>query len=539
MNRLFTYIKRNTRYSVLAVLLVLVVATGAYFVFRKTSKDEVATATETRAVKLVSVASLTEEGAPLTLTGEVRSSSEAELRAEAGGQVTGVYVKAGQYVGAGTILAETENAAQRASVQSAKGALDAARANLQKTRVGARTEDRTNVAAQEQGARTSLEQARIAGKNAFGQSYTSAQDAIQAKTDTFFTSPLTVRPQFKINSATYDEQVVIQDERVALGDELETWQKETQTLSANGDVASALSRAQTRLTRIKRFLDSIGLYISKQQTSSKTAEDIATDKATINAARTEVDGALSSVTAAQQALAGAQSGAVAAASAQEKVAAGAQPEDIQLSEAAVTQAQGAYNAALAGLEKTRVRTPIAGQVSTISAKSGDYITPGTTVAVVANKAGLEIETFVSADTKNRVNVGDSVLIDGSYKGIVTNVEPGLDPVTKKSRVHVGLSGATDLTHGQFVDLVITSDSTTPASAKRSDGFYIPISAIKVLPSSLVVFIVTASSTLESHTIKEGSIIGDTMIIKEGITSDMDIVLDARGHNDGDVVEIGQ
>lgn len=534
MNRYLAYIKRHRRYAILVAALLVFGIGGLVFAFSNGKTEETPEPTpDSRSVEVASVATLTQEGTPLVLTGEVRSNSEAELRAESGGQVTGVYVKAGQYVGAGTILAETENAAQRATVMQAQGSVQAARAALAKIQSGARTEDRAIASAQEQSSQTSYEQAQISAGSAFDQSFGLAEDAVLNKADTFFDRPLTVRPNFKVNAASYDEALRLEQERVAIGEMLNTWRTET---ASTQNTDSALERTQSRLNRIKNFLNSIASYINQQAPNDATTRtDIAADQTVIQGARASVDAALAAVTGARQGLTQAQSAAVAGSKQLEKVNEGERPEDIQAAQASVTSAQGVLAGAVAQLENTRVRTPIAGTVSNISIRRGDFVTPAQTVAVVANKGGLEIETFISEEMKNRVTVGNEALIDGTYKGIVTSVEPGLDPVTKKSRVHIGFSGTTELTHGQFVEVAIVSGKVK--ETKPSDGFYIPITAIKVLPDALVVFTVSASSTLEAHEIEEGAIVGDSMLIKQGLTSDMKIVLDTRGRNEGDLVEI--
>jgi len=43
----------------------------------------------------------------------------------------------------------------------------------------------------------------------------------------------------------------------------------------------------------------------------------------------------------------------------------------------------------------------------------------------------------------------------------------------------------------------------------------------------------------SNKVKQGSIVGENIFIEEGISSKMDIVLDARGLKEGDVVTIAE
>ncbi len=73
--------------------------------------EEIVPVTEEATVPMVSVATIGElsgSQGSLTVVGEVRSVTQAELRTQSSGEVTSVNVSAGQYVGAGTILAVNE-----------------------------------------------------------------------------------------------------------------------------------------------------------------------------------------------------------------------------------------------------------------------------------------------------------------------------------------------------------------------------------------------------------------------------------------------
>ena len=66
---------------------------------------------------------------------------------------------------------------------------------------------------------------------------------------------------------------------------------------------------------------------------------------------------------------------------------------------------------------------------------------------------------------------------------------------------------------------------------------LPIAAVKMLPDGAAVFTVNASSTLESHAVQLGALMGDRVNIASGITPNLQIVTDARGLKAGDAVLI--
>jgi len=65
---------------------------------------------------------------------------------------------------------------------------------------------------------------------------------------------------------------------------------------------------------------------------------------------------------------------------------------------------------------------------------------------------------------------------------------------------------------------------------------IPIAAAKITPKGPVVFTVS-SSTLTAIPITLGTILGDQVTVLSGLTSDADIVTDARGLSTGEVVVV--
>lgn len=498
------------------------------------------TPTPTR-VTVASVAALSQSGGiPLTALGEVRSASQAELRAQKTAEVTGVYVRAGQYIAAGTVLAELKNAEERAAVLSAEGILAAAKAARDRVRSGDRAEDKASIAVQATSAQITLMAAEDAARTAYTQAYTLAQDALYAKADTFFSNPYTVRPSFRVRSASYDEGEVLVRERVALGALFDVWKKYTEDALPTPELDARLTEAAGSLERLKTYLDTISGFVSQQKlTDDFTPSDKAAQEASLLAARNAVDTARTVVNGARTALANARTGAVTADMANTKSALGARPEDLAAADAILTQANGALASARATLERTIIRAPIAGTVTTLNLSRGDFVNALGVVAIVANERALEIEIFVSNTARERLTVGMPALVDGRYAGTVTSVAPGLDPDTKQARVTVYVPGAHALVNGTYVEVAFTPSSTERASAytATSSELFVPISAIKVVPEGLTVFTVNDARTLVAHPIPEGTIEGDRMRVRSGLTPDMRIVTDVRGLSAGDTVEV--
>jgi multidrug resistance efflux pump len=537
------YAKRRPR-TILVGVAVVVVLIGLYAMFGG-GKTAVAPTNEALVpqVSVATLGALQVNGKPVVLLGEVRSVSQAELRAQKSGEVTGVNVRAGQFVGAGTVLVTIENAGERAAVLQAQGAVAAAEAGLARINNGARAEDRASAGAGAASAKVSLAQAKENAQSAYTSAFSAVQDAVLAKSDTFFTNPYTVAPSFRVSSATFDERRALESERAAIGTMLDAWKTEAGTPLAESALDSNLGQAQDRLDRVKRFLDRVAYFVSKQEvTADRTSATIAGQNALILAARQGIDGARASVSGARTGLAGAKSANTVASLSQSKLTVGERPEDVQAAQAGVTSARGILAGATAALEKSLIRSPISGTVTSLSVGQGDFASNGQNMAVVANEGAREIVAFVSEDVRNTIAPGMKVLVDGQYDGVITSADPGLDPNTKLARVTVGVPKDVALTNGSFVEVAVSQDTattTTKVTKPKQTGWYIPVAAIKVLPTGLALFTVADDGTLKAQEIHEGTIVGDRMLIQDKLSAELRIVTDVRGRIEGEKVTIGK
>lgn len=526
----YKHIKANPKKTIAVIFAFVVVL---FFFTRGDGIENTQETTRIPSVDVMSITALSYDNEPLRLLGEVKSVSQAELRTKKSGEVTQVYVTSGQYVPAGAILAEINNASERASVLSAQGVLASAQAQLDKIQAGARSEDKSTSIVQANAALTSLTATQDAARSAYSQAYSLAQNAIFAQADNFFANAYTVNPSFRVNSASYDEKQSLGKERFEIGKLLDIWKANTARTISNDELDVHLVQAQSDLERIKIFLNRIGVYISEQGISDTVTSTVkSSQEAVILGARSNIDSARTAINSARTSLANALSGAQVASLNESKTITGARSEDIASVEAQVTQARGALAGAYAQLENTLIRTPIRGTVSTFNVARGDFVSAMTTVALVANEGALEVVVFVSATSLERITVGDKALVDGRYDAKVTSVAPGLDPTTKKARVTIGLTNEVTLVNGAFVEVLILgaeNDIDTPLELS------VPITAIKVLPRGLAIFTVTDENTLSPVIIDEGPIVGNKMVLLGEVSPELQIVTDVRGFSEGDTV----
>lgn len=536
--RLFAWAKRLSRnqkiilLAAVVVLFVVVVSSLPKGAVEETAKPD------TRAVALINVGEASTETTPLEVTGGVRSESEARLRTETQGEVVGVYATVGQYVGAGTVIAELRNTSERAAVEQAQAALEAAKANLAKGTGGARSEELAVLEISRTNAQDSLDSATVAAENTLLSAYSTVDDVISGSADALFSNPESVNPTF--NLATSESEIVtrLRQNRIAIQSIL----KRESTLSKNikgiDDVFTEIKNTEDEVRFIQDFLNDLFTVVNNAiPTPSVSETAIAGYKTSVGAARTSISGTLTSLTNARTSLNNSKAALEIAEKNLEIGKTGAQSEDVTALTAAVKQAEAGLSVARANLSRTLIVTPISGTLNTLNLRTGDFANVFELAAIVANNNALEIETYVTDEDKDEIRVGSKAVIAGRYQGVVTSIASGLDPATKKIEVHVGVTDAgAKLTNGSSVRVQIErNDFRVPT--EELERITIPISALKVETDRVLVFTVDEENKLVAHEVITGLVLGNSVVIEDGLSPDMNIVKDARGLREGESVNV--
>ena len=214
--------------------------------------------------RLVSLLSLLEDAqdvGSLDLVGEVSAKERAELRTESGGRVTQVTKRIGDRVGAGEIIAQFENARERGALLQAEGALDSARANLQRTENGNRTETIDILNAGEASAKIALDATKESVLNSLKSLYSANEEAVHAKVDSVFTNPRTSAPQFIFTTSDSRLEETIENTRPTIETILDAQLARKILLSPSADLSAELLRAQSETRTILSFVDSVSRAI--------------------------------------------------------------------------------------------------------------------------------------------------------------------------------------------------------------------------------------------------------------------------------------
>lgn len=535
--RLFRYMNQLSTRAV-RILIAIAAIVAVILVFALQEDAENIPQTEgVRSVALASVSALSSNSEPLALIGEVVSVSEASIRAEAGGRVTGTYAERGDFVNAGYVLAKTENSAQSAAVLQAEGALESAEAQLAKLRSGARDEEIRIAEIAVLNAKNAYEQSRVSTTNTIRSVYNSNDDIVHTKIDVMFSNPTSPVPQFIPRGTNSALEVQIENMRLTIEVILNNQQARSERLDEQTNLEEEINRLQDETQLIREFVALIATVLNSVNPSMEMSQsEIDLYISTASAARTAAGTSLATLSSAAQNLHATEAALLTAETQLEQTQSGARSEDIAAASASVKQAQGAYNAALAALEKTHIRTPISGTLNSFSISTGDYLTPQQEVAVVANNNALEVQTYITEHDRGII-VGNTALIEGRYPGVVTKVAEALDPLTRKIEVRIALrDDVAALANGQSVRVALNRASReTQTTTTSNEPLTIPLSSVKIEAGRNVVFTLSPEGTLVAHPIELGALLGESIQVLSGLTPEMQIVVDARGLREGESV----
>jgi multidrug efflux pump subunit AcrA (membrane-fusion protein) len=501
-----------TRKRVIAALLAVVAV--AWFINRGQSDEVVAPVETTPEVAVAQVANLS-GGAGFAITGSVEALAEAQLKAEAGGRVTAVTTEIGKFVSAGQVIATLDNASERASLLSAQGAYEAALASNRQGALGI-DEAETGLATAKRNAVTG---------NASG--YNTVSGVVRTTIDGYFSNPTSLNPGLRIDGG--GNAGVITAARVAIEASLTKWKTESSALTASGNIAGAIENGRRNTKEVVALVDSL-ISALERDTDGGTAD--ASVRAANIAVLTAARGTLLGTESALQSSLTAISAAEDAKSRAEITAGTGGPT---ANSAALTQALGAVRAAQAQYEKTLVRTPISGVVNALYIKRGDFVAPQADAAVIANNNGKQVVGAITEADSQTIKIGDTVRFDDVATGTVTAVAGAVDPKTGKVAIKMSVSNPELLTTGTTVSVSFADTGTNTSPVETP--IIIPLTAVKLMADSAVIFTINSESKLEARTITLGRVLGDTIIVTEGLAKSDTIVIDVRGRKAGETVTV--
>jgi multidrug resistance efflux pump len=395
LNSIKAFVITHKWYVLAAVVAIIAVA---YFVLRDDGAVEEPAVTH-RAVEMISVADYA-RGA-LGVAVPTANGNSFVIRSEAGGKVTRA-VSAGA-VAQGALVAQVENSAQRAALTQAEGSYEAA-------------------VAAAGGNETSQESARQDAVRTWTTATVAVAETLRTAIDEYFGQVNATQGASGFRLEAFGAAQEFNDTRTTIEDNvLERWETERVT---EANAAAELQELDTDLTAIGSLVDRIAALVPRQQiTDAYTEADRSADATALATARAAITTQQENVDAARTAITNASGSGDASAQAQ------------------VKQALGSLQAARAAYDKTIIRAPFAGTLTSVNVKAGDVISTGSDVAIIVPKEGAETErSFALPLSAVKYTPAGALVYLVNAEGTLESraVETGL--VTAQSITVMGLNG---------------------------------------------------------------------------------------------------
>jgi multidrug efflux pump subunit AcrA (membrane-fusion protein) len=513
------YGKRNV--IIASSLIIVLPGIGIYLTIKNDTAD-LSDAPLLPTVEVKNVSNLSNQSS-VSLIGSVEAVSQAELKSDVGGRVVAVNAKLGDTVPAGKVIVQLENANQRAALLQAEGSYEATLAATAQSDISVNSAESSVTTAE-----NNLSSVKSDIFDLYRSSYNTVNQIVLQEIDDFYVNPLILQPRVKIDSRTYSNYLI--SERIALRDVLKNWQDNlSQTTSLQP--TDALINIQSDVIKVSELLNVFIELLSRASDEVYFTDDQIDGALTdLIASRASLNSILNDIETKKTSLANAEQNLISAQNSLSQAQIAGSNSDISASDAQIKQALGSLRNAQANLAKTLITTTISGVVNSLDVKIGDFIAPQATLGLVANNNALEVTTYVGETDRNLITLGKTVMIDNKFEGIVTNIAPAINPITKKIEIKISTE-SDQLQNGDSVLITLSNLEQESADTR----IMVPITAVKFTQQDGSIFTVE-NNQLVSHPVEIGKIDGSFVEILSGISLTQEIVVDARGKSAGQQVE---
>jgi multidrug efflux pump subunit AcrA (membrane-fusion protein) len=467
--------------SACLVLLLVTAGTGAFLLLNDDTSEAAPDTTEVKQGEVISTVSA---------TGNIVSARDVGVDFASGGKLTKVFVKEGDRVRRGQVLATVDTADAEDQVDSAQASLTQAEGALRQLTDGPTDEDLAAQDASVAQAQTSVDNAERALRDARRVASSSRKVADQQVNQAQKAVDNAERDLREARDAEADAEEALSAARAA-----------EQQACAAGAAATECTSAQSDTSLAEQTLSTAG------QTVTTAEQTLTTNRSTLNSAKqsrtTGDDQQTQSVGSAESSLESARSSYDYTVATARQQLQDPTPGELESARGQVDAAESTLNSARRAVRETTLRSPADGVVSSVSAERGEYVSGG------GGAGGTSTDTDTESDSgaSGGAGAGASGATSGSTSstsGFVVltgvrslQVEADFSEAdVTKVRLGEGASVTFEALEGTAVNATVTGVATT-----------------SVVTDNVVTYLVTA--TLEDPPDK----------IKIGQTATLDVVLD--------------
>ncbi|WP_181176093.1 efflux RND transporter periplasmic adaptor subunit [Mesorhizobium sp. B2-3-4] len=252
---------------------------------------------------------------------------------------------------------------------------------------------------------------------------------------------------------------------------------------------------------------------------------LAEQKAAVTQAQATLQSAISAAARADKLLA---SNAVSAETAEEKATA------VKTDQAGVEQAQAAADKLQAELDRTTIRAPFDGVVSSKPAVTGSIVQAGTELMRIMRDGRLEVGVLVPEKDLPSIAVGQSAdVVDAAgrrFAGNVSSIAQTVNSTTRLATVYVALAEGSGLKPGMFARVSIAGPTSLRLSVAEA--------ALVWQDGKPVVFVIDGAGKASARPVTVGAHLNGRVAVEDGLSEGDRVVVAGAGFlNDGNLVRV--
>ena len=322
------------------------------------------------------------------MTGIVRAAEQVSLSFERGGSLRSLLFPVGTLVERGTIIATLENDSEQAAVAESKALVAIAKTNLEKINEGTRAEEIRLKEAEARKAEVSLENSKRKTFSVLADAYGAAEESLRRYANPLFLDDDTAAPRLTYGAGT-QEAYDAEAKRQSAGASVKTIQKILQTESESG---GALTETGKNVRGGQDLFITLGLTL--REGTALDSATLADYRSRVTSARSALASAISSVQTQESALKDGAAELERVTRALELARAKATRETVAGAEHELAQAEAKLQGIIASLEKTLLRAPFRGQISSTHADVGETVQGGEVIMEFLGTGGFILEANV-------------------------------------------------------------------------------------------------------------------------------------------------
>ncbi len=517
-NKIFTKIRKMTKRQLTIIGVIIISVFFLYLYLNKPSDSPYE-------FTVVSKTDIVDE---ISVTGRVKASQSIDLAFEKSGKISGVFVKVGDTVYKGQLLASLSSAELTASLDQAKANLETEEIKLDEIKKGTRQEEIKVSESKLKSAVASVEDAKNSLYNNIQDAYTKSDDAIKNKVDQFIYNPQSPSPTLAF-STSFQLKNEIESKRVSVENILISWKKSIDTRDSN-EIDPYTKEAKKNLDEISSFLGKVAMAVNDLTPSSSLSQaTIDTYKSATYTARSNINTTKTSLLSSEEKLRTKKSALLIAEDELLLKKAGATPEAILTQESKIKSARANVANIKAQITKTIIYSPISGIVTKQDFKVGEITSANITSISLISKEDFKIEANIPEADISRVKIGNTAKItldaygeDEVFDAEVIAIDPAetiLEGVATYKTTLEFLDGKGKVKSGMTANIDILS-------AKKEGVLAIPARAISNQDNRKIVQILVSGT--QTETIKE-------VEVKTGLRSSDGLVEIIEGLSEGDKV----